>query len=63
MHIITYASQISKQPKRFICGIYHGTQTFLNIEVSGEFILQLLEDANTVWLICRAKSLEKSLIK
>ena len=42
MHIITYASQLSMQPKRFICGIYHGTQTLLNIEASGEFILQLL---------------------
>ncbi len=43
MHIITYASQISMQPKRFICGIYHGTQTLLNIEASDEFVLQLLE--------------------
>ncbi|MEP7232904.1 MAG: flavin reductase family protein [Ginsengibacter sp.] len=42
MHIITYASQISMQPKRFICSIYHGTQTLLNIEASGEFVLQLL---------------------
>lgn len=42
MHIITYASQISMQPKRFICAIYHGTQTLINIENSGEFILQLL---------------------
>ena len=44
MHIITYASQISMQPKRFICGIYHGTQTLINVEASGEFILQLLAD-------------------
>ena len=44
MHIITYASQISMQPKRFICGIYHGTQTLLNVEASGEFVLQLLAD-------------------
>jgi len=42
MHIITYASQISMQPKRFICGIYHGTQTINNVEASGEFVLQLL---------------------
>ena len=42
MNIITYASQISMQPKRFICGIYLGTQTLLNVEASGEFILQLL---------------------
>lgn len=44
MHIITYASQISMQPKRFICGIYHGTQTLSNILLTGEFILQLLAD-------------------
>ena len=42
MHIITYASQISMQPKRFICGIYQGTQTLINVEASGEFVLQLL---------------------
>lgn len=44
MHIITYASQISMEPKRFVCGIYHDTQTLLNIEASGEFVLQLLAD-------------------
>ena len=42
MHIITYASQISMQPKRFVCGIYEGTQTLENVEASGEFVLQLL---------------------
>jgi len=30
MHIITYASQISMKPKRFICGIYDGTRTLEN---------------------------------
>ena len=44
MHIITYASQISMKPKRFICGVYHGTQTLSNIEESSEFILQLMAD-------------------
>ncbi len=44
MHIITYASQVSIKPKRFICSIYHGTQTLLNIQASGEFVLQLLAD-------------------
>lgn len=44
MHIITYASQISMQPKRFICGIYYNTQTLSNIEATGEFILQLLSE-------------------
>ena len=42
MHIITYASQISMKPKRFICGIYEGTQTLENVLQHGEFILQLL---------------------
>ncbi len=42
MHIITYASQISMQPKRFVCGIYRGTQTLENVTLQGEFILQLL---------------------
>jgi flavin reductase (DIM6/NTAB) family NADH-FMN oxidoreductase RutF len=42
MHIITYASQISMQPKRFVCGIYLGTQTLENVTAAGEFILQLL---------------------
>ena len=44
MHIVTYVSQISMQPKRFVCGIYHGTQTLLNIEAAGAFVLQLLAD-------------------
>lgn len=43
MHIITYATAVSMQPKRFICGIYHGTQTLQNVEATGEFILQLLD--------------------
>ena len=42
MHIITYASQISMKPKRFICGIFHGTKTLSNIEENPVFVLQLL---------------------
>lgn len=42
MHIITYASQISMKPKRFVCGIYQGTQTLQNIEQHPVFVLQLL---------------------
>ncbi len=45
MHIITYASQISMQPKRFVCGIYEGTQTLLNVEAAKEFVLQLLHSS------------------
>ena len=44
MHIITYVTAISMQPKRYICGIYHGTKTLDNVESSGEFVLQLLAD-------------------
>ncbi len=44
MHMITYASQVSMKPKRFICGIYENTMTLENIEASGEFVLQLLAD-------------------
>ena len=42
MHIITYASQISMQPKQFVCGIYYGTNTLENIEYHNRFILQIL---------------------
>lgn len=42
MNIITYASQISMKPKRFVCGIYYGTKTLANAEFTGEFVLQLL---------------------
>jgi flavin reductase (DIM6/NTAB) family NADH-FMN oxidoreductase RutF len=45
MHIITYASQICMQPKRFICGIYHTAKTLQSVEASGEFVFQLLEAA------------------
>ena len=42
MHIITYASQISMQPKRFICGVFRGTKTLENITNHPQFVLQLL---------------------
>jgi len=42
MHIITYASQISMKPKRFICGIFKGTKTLENIRHNPVFVLQLL---------------------
>ncbi len=42
MHIITYASQISMKPKRFVCGIYEGTQTLQNVAANPRFVLQLL---------------------
>ena len=42
MHIITYATAISMQPKRFVCGVYQGTQTLSNITANPHFVLQLL---------------------
>ena len=44
MHILTYVTAISMQPKRFICGVYQGTKTLANIEVHPHFVLQLLGD-------------------
>jgi flavin reductase (DIM6/NTAB) family NADH-FMN oxidoreductase RutF len=44
MQIITYASQISMKPKRFVCGIYYNTKTLQNVLDSNEFVLQLLAD-------------------
>ena len=34
MHIITYAGQMSMEPKRFVCGIYEGTKTLENVILS-----------------------------
>ena len=44
MQIITYASQISMKPKRFVCGIYYNTKTLENVLEGKEFVLQLLGD-------------------
>lgn len=44
MHMITYVTAISMQPKRFVCGIYKGTQTLENVQHQGRFVLQLLAD-------------------
>lgn len=42
MHMITYVTSISMQPKRMVCGVYRGTQTLDNVLEQGEFVLQLL---------------------
>lgn len=44
MHIITYASQISMHPKRYVCGIYEGTKTLEHVTGNREFVLQLLAE-------------------
>lgn len=42
MHIITYVTAVSMQPKQFICGIYYGTKTLEHILKHKTFVLQLL---------------------
>lgn len=42
MHMITYVTSISMQPKRMVCGVYKGTQTLDNVLEQGVFVLQLL---------------------
>lgn len=42
MHICTYATAISMQPKRFAVCIYKGTKTLDNIKEQSHFVLQVL---------------------
>ena len=44
MHIITYATAISMQPKQFVCGIYNGTKTLSLVHRHKYFVLQLLAE-------------------
>jgi len=63
MNIITYVTAISMQPKRFICGIYHGTQTLVNVESSGCFVLQLLSDQQVNLVNLLGKQSGKTVLK
>jgi len=53
MHICTYVSAVSMQPKRIMVAIYHGTQTIENLEKQDHFVLQILgsEQYNLVNLL------------
>ncbi len=42
MHVCTYVSAVSMQPKRIMVALYNGTQTLENVSESGAMILQLL---------------------
>jgi len=42
MHIITYATAVSMQPKRFICAVYQNTRTLANLQENPHFVLQIL---------------------
>lgn len=44
MHIITYVTAISMEPKRYVVGVYHGTKTLELVEKRREFVLQLLSE-------------------
>ena len=44
MHIISYVTPISMDPKQYVVGIYKGTKTLELIEKNPVFILQLLEE-------------------
>lgn len=44
MHICTYVSSVSMEPKRYMVALYAGTQTRTNVETDGEFVLQLLAE-------------------
>jgi len=40
--MITYVTAISMKPKRFVCGVFEGTETLANISTNPHFVLQLL---------------------
>ncbi|MBU6158751.1 MAG: flavin reductase [Bacteroidetes bacterium] len=42
MHIATYVTPISMQPKQYVVGIYEGTRTLELVEQQQVFVLQLL---------------------
>ncbi|MCU0396417.1 MAG: flavin reductase family protein [Chitinophagaceae bacterium] len=42
MHICTYVSAVSMQPKRMMVALYEGTQTLENVQQHPHFVLQLL---------------------
>lgn len=44
MHICTYVSAVSMQPKRYMVALYEGTKTRELVERNGHFLLQLLHE-------------------
>ncbi len=44
MHIITYATAVSMEPKRFICAVYHNSKTLANLTENPHFVLQILQE-------------------
>jgi len=44
MHICTYVSAVSMQPKRFMVALFKGSLTLEMVEKNRHFVLQLLEE-------------------
>jgi flavin reductase (DIM6/NTAB) family NADH-FMN oxidoreductase RutF len=44
MHIATYVTPISMQPKQYIVGIYHGTKTLELINHEKSFVIQIMNE-------------------
>ena len=44
MHICTYVSAVSMEPKRYMVAVYHGTKTLELINQNPRFLLQLLSE-------------------
>lgn len=44
MHIVSYVTPISMQPKQYIVGLYHGTKSLELAEQSSSFVLQILRE-------------------
>jgi flavin reductase (DIM6/NTAB) family NADH-FMN oxidoreductase RutF len=42
MNIATYVTPVSMKPKRYLCAVYHGTQTLVNLESNTRFVLQIM---------------------
>lgn len=45
MHICTYVSSVSMEPKRIMVAIYKGTKTIALVEQNPHFVLQLLSNS------------------
>jgi flavin reductase (DIM6/NTAB) family NADH-FMN oxidoreductase RutF len=63
MHICTYVSAVSMQPKRILVALYYGTQTLNNVEQDGEFVLQLLAEDQYVLVNLLGKQSGKKIDK
>lgn len=44
MHICTYVSAVSMNPKRYMVALYHGTRTLELVRKNGHFMLQVLAE-------------------